>query len=162
MSWTAQYSAMARYNRWMNRKLYTLAATLTDEERKRDLGAFFGSIHRTLNHILLGDRIWLGRLAGIMSAVTEYDDFAELRRERELTDEILLTYAAGLTDAQLLAEVAYKTLAGVPHQMPLWQPVGHMFNHQTHHRGQATTLFKQLGHDPGVTDLVAMYREEAA
>src|SRR6476469_4234839 len=92
--------AMARYNRWMNEKLYAVAEKLSDEERKTDRGAFFGSIHRTLNHLLLADRVWLGRFTGAVLQEGEfgpggiktldqelYADFDELRRERAKTDD---------------------------------------------------------------------------
>lgn len=161
---------MARYNRWMNDKLYAAAETLTDAERKRDRGAFFGSIHRTLNHLLLADRVWLGRFIGASLNEGEmgpggirtldqelYDDFGELRRERTKTDGEIDAFVATLTDEKLLANLRYLR-RGVVNEFPLWHAVAHLFNHQTHHRGQVTTLLMQAGHDPGVTDLVAMLR----
>lgn len=161
--------AMARYNRWMNEKLYAVADKLTDEERKRDRGAFFGSIHRTLNHILVGDRVWLGRFHGVVLKEGEfgpggirsldhelYTDFAELRRERAKTDGELDDYVASLTSEKLAANFRY-TRRGNVVEFPLWQVVAHVFNHQTHHRGQVTTLLMQAGHDPGVTDFIAMF-----
>jgi uncharacterized damage-inducible protein DinB len=165
--------ALARYNRWMNDKLYALAATLSDEARKRDAGAFFKSIHGTLNHLLLADRVWLGRFKGvaapegfmgpgIRSLDQElYADFEELRRERGLTDHELSTWIAELTEERLAAPLIYMR-QGQKQEFPLWWAVAHLFNHQTHHRGQVTTLFMQQGHDPGVTDLFAMLRQEAA
>ena len=112
--------ASARYNRWMNDKLYGLAATLSDEARKRDGGAFFKSIHGTFNHLLLADRVWLGRFkgvtvpselmgpGGIRSLDQElYADFEELRRERALTDDELSAWVAGLTQERLAAPLVY-------------------------------------------------------
>lgn len=166
--------ALARYNRWMNHKLYALSATLSDETRKRDLGAFFRSIHGTFNHILLADRVWLARFTGV--AVPDgfmgpggirsldqelYGDFEELRRERARTDDELSAWVAGLTDDKLAAPLVFRR-RGQQQEAPLWWSVAHLFNHQTHHRGQITTLLTQQGCDPGVTDLVAMLREEAA
>lgn len=166
--------ALARYNRWMNDKLYALAATLSDETRKRDLGAFFASIHGTFNHLLLADRVWLARFTGvtvpdgfmgpggIRSLDQElYGDFEELRRERARTDDDLSAWVAGLTDEKLAAPLVFLR-RGQKQEAPLWWSVAHLFNHQTHHRGQITTLLTQQGCDPGVTDLVAMLREEAA
>lgn len=165
--------ALARYNRFMNDKLYGLAATLSDEERKRDVGAFFGSIHGTFNHILLADRVWLARFTGvkvepglmapgIRSLDQElYADFEELGRERTLTDDELTAWVADLTDERLAAPLVIER-RGQSHESPLWWSVAHVFNHQTHHRGQITTLLMQRGCDPGVTDLVAMLREEHA
>ncbi len=165
--------ASARYNRWMNDKLYGLAATLSDESRKRDGGAFFKSIHGTFNHILLADRVWLARFQGVIvpaefmgpgirSLDQElYPNFEDLRRQRALTDDELSTWVAGLTHEKLAAPLVYMR-RGQQQAFPLWWAVAHAFNHQTHHRGQITSLLTQQGSDPGVTDLVAMLREEAA
>jgi uncharacterized damage-inducible protein DinB len=166
-------SAHARYNRWMNEKLYAAAAALSDETRKRDLGAFFKSIHGTLNHLLLADRVWLARFTGvsvkagfmgpgIRSLDQElYSDFAELRRERTLTDDELSSWVSSLTHEKLAAPLVYNR-SGAKQECPLWWTVAHVFNHQTHHRGQITTLLTQQGHDLGSTDLFAMLRQEAA
>lgn len=161
---------MARYNRWMNDKLYAAAATLTDDARKQDRGAFFGSIHRTLNHILLADRVWLARFTGtaptdgslgpdgIRSLDQElYADFDTLRKERSKTDDAIDAYVAALTAGALAGSLRY-VRNGAANEFPLWHAVAHFFNHQTHHRGQVTTLLVQAGRDPGSTDLIAMLR----
>ena len=158
----------------MNDSLYAVSATLSDEVRKRDSGAFFRSIHGTFNHILVADRIWLGRFkavglpesdlgpGGIRSLDQElYADFEELRHERTLTDTELSDWASSLTPEVLAAPFVFMR-RGQRNEVPLWWTVAHVFNHQTHHRGQITTLLNQLGHDPGVTDLYAMLRDEAA
>ncbi|MFN0253768.1 MAG: DinB family protein [Kofleriaceae bacterium] len=162
--------ALARYNRWMNDKLYALVATLPDDERKRDLGAFFTSIHGTLNHLLIADRIWLARFTGaeipdgfMAPGIHSLDqdlcaDFDELRRERTHTDGELSAWVDQLTDAKLAENLVF-IRRGKKQESPLWWSVVHVFNHQTHHRGQITTLLTQLGHDIGVTDLIAMLRE---
>lgn len=156
-------AALARYNRWMNEKLFAVASELSDEERKRDLGAFFGSVHRTLGHILLADRIWLGRLGAGPTVQPKsmgdelFADFTELREARAETDDAIDAYVAQLDEAELAAPVAYAR-GGSPIEHPLWYAVVHLFNHQTHHRGQVTTLLMQLGRDPGVTDLIALLR----
>jgi uncharacterized damage-inducible protein DinB len=177
MSPLEQYRALARYNRWMNRKLYRLAFTLDDETLKRDMGAFFGSIHGTLNHLLLTDRGWMLRFTGDqarylsrtvaqepieISSLSQalYDDFETLHRERERTDEDMLEWAYALDEAALDRVLEYTTTDGAQQRHALWWALGHMFNHQAHHRGQAATLLQQLGIDPGVTDLIAMLREE--
>ncbi len=165
-------SAFARYNRWMNDKLYAVAATPSDPARKRDVGAFFKSIHGTFNHLLLADRVWLGRFngvtvpgeligpGGIRSLDQElYSDFEDLRRERALTDDQLSAFVSELTHEQLAAPLVYMR-RGQQHDSPLWWAVAHLFNHQTHHRGQITALLIQQGRDPGVTDFLAMLREE--
>lgn len=166
-------AASARYNRWMNDRLYALIATLSDEARKRDCGAFFKSIHGTLNHLLATDRIWLARFKGVPAPEgfmapgipsldhELYADFEELRRQRSLTDDELSTWISELTQERLAASFVFMR-RGHRLETPLWGTVAHVFNHQTHHRGQLTTLLMQQGHDPGVTDLFAMLREEAA
>jgi uncharacterized damage-inducible protein DinB len=152
--------AMAAYNRWMNERLYALCAGLSDAERKRDRGAFFRSIHGTLNHLLLADAIWLGRFRGEPFAVRSLDqelhaDFAELRRAREHTDREVEAWAAALTTADLAGTLHYTSFVDpAPRSCPFWVAAAHFFNHQTHHRGQLTTLLVQAGVDPGVTDLI--------
>jgi uncharacterized damage-inducible protein DinB len=162
--------ASVRYNRWMNDKLYGVAASLSDEARKRNAGAFFSSIHGTLNHILLADRVWLSRFQGVeapsgfmapgIRALDQelYADFDELRRERARTDDELAAWVATLDTERLAASLIY-TRRGQHIEAPLWWAVAHVFNHQTHHRGQVTTLLTQQGRDVGVTDLFAMLRE---
>ena len=150
---------MARYSRWMNERLYALLAEMSDGERRRDRGAFFGSMHGTLNHLLWGDRIWLGRFIDEPCAVPPfgadmYEDFAELQRERESTDRKMLKWAGNLTAAWLASTLTYTGKAdGRTREMPAAMAAIHLFNHGTHHRGQLTTLLKQAGRDPGVTDL---------
>jgi uncharacterized damage-inducible protein DinB len=152
--------AMARYNQWMNERLYECCARIPDEERKRDVGAFFNSIHGTLNHLLLGDKIWLGRFLGKAFAVKSlaqelHADFGGLRAERVATDQQILDWAGSLTEHALAEELGYiSTVNPKPRRYPLWLAAMHFFNHQTHHRGQLTTLLAQRGVDPGVTDLI--------
>lgn len=153
---------MSAYNRWMNDRLYALCADLSDEQRKRDLGAFFKSIHGTLNHLLLADRIWLGRFTGQpfhAGALDQelYADFDDLYRERRSTDESIAGWVAALKLDDFDKELSYMTIVNPQsRQTPLWLAVAHFFNHQTHHRGQLTTLMMQSGIDPGVTDLMWM------
>jgi uncharacterized damage-inducible protein DinB len=162
--------AQARYNIWMNEKLYALAAELSDEQRKRDLGAFFKSLHGTLHHLVVTDRVWLARFDGSDDSERLHaarldphdpsiaEDFEKLRAARKIEDDRLSKFADSLTETQLAADFSYKNMRGEPFTHPLWYAVVHTFNHQTHHRGQATTLLVQLGKDPGVTDLVAFLR----
>lgn len=157
-----QVRTMAAYNRWMNEKLYAVCAELTDDERKADVGAFFRSVHGTLNHLLLGDRVWLGRFIGEPFTVSRLDQelyavFEELRAERTKTDAAIERWAAGLTDEVLARKIEYKSIfKPQPLTDDLWLCVTHFFNHQTHHRGQLTTLLAQAGKDYGVTDLMWM------
>jgi uncharacterized damage-inducible protein DinB len=162
------YSLMADYNAWMNRKLYALAVEIPDAERKKDLGAFFKSLHGTLNHILFADLVFLARFTGTAlpkGAFGEelHDDFGALRAEREAVDARILDWIGKLDRSSLAEPLTFTSMVdGATRTLPTWVMVTQMFNHQTHHRGQATTLLKQLGHDPGITDipwLPALYSE---
>lgn len=159
---------MASYNRWMNDRLYDAAASLPDTARKRDVGAFFKSVHGTLNHLLLADRLWMGRFTGEPYAVRSLDeelyaDFATLRAEREREDERIIDWVETLTPQDLDGELSYASAVNPrPRRYPLWFAVSHFFNHQTHHRGQVTTLLTQQGGDPGVTDLIWLPEFNAA
>ena len=151
---------MADYNRWMNVRLYAVCAELDDAERRKDRRAFFSSIHGTLNHLLLGDRIWLGRFLDepfVVESLDEelYADFEELSRQRAITDDVIDRWVGELTDEQLNADFAYTSIVNpAPRRCPLWILVTHLFNHQTHHRGQVTQMLSALGVDYGTTDLV--------
>jgi len=150
---------MARYNRWMNERLYALLAGVTDDERKKDRGAYFGSMHATLNHLLWGDRMWLGRFSGEPCTAPAfgtdmYPDFALLAVERERTDRDMLDWASHVTPAWLSTTLRYTSkVDGRTRELPNAAAAVHLFNHGTHHRGQLTTLMKQAGIDPGATDL---------
>ena len=150
---------LARYNRWMNERLHAAASTLSDDERRRDRGAFFGSIHRTLAHVLWGDRIWLGRFTGVPHAVAaygadEHPDWTDLSRERERADRDILDWAGHLAPGWLASTIEYRAASdGKLRRLPAWIAATHLFSHATHHRGQVTTLLKQAGVDPGATDL---------
>jgi uncharacterized damage-inducible protein DinB len=150
---------LARYNRWMNERLYAVVGEFDDAERKRDRGAHFGSMHRTLNHILWGDRIWLGRLVGELYAEKAfgadlYAEFAQLTREREMTDTAILGWAGTVTPQWLASTLDFRAASdGRTRRLAGWIAVTHTFQHATHHRGQLTTLIRQAGKDPGVTDL---------
>ncbi len=153
---------MARYNRWMNERLYAICATLTDEERKSDAGAFFHSIHGTLNHILLADRSWMARFAGGSVVYTSLDqelyaDFSELQREREQDDNRITMWATALSVDTVMRPLSFRGITSPEvRTYPFWLVVTHFFNHQTHHRGQVTALLSQRGIDPGVTDLLRL------
>jgi len=155
-----QARTMARYNRWMNSRLYECCARIPDAVRKEDSGAFFKSIHGTLNHLLLADRIWMGRFTGPPFQPARLDeelhaDFDSLRREREALDEAIVRWAESLTQERLDGELRYRSISNpADRAIPIWLAVTHFFNHQTHHRGQLTTLLFQRGIDPGVTDLM--------
>ena len=165
------YALMADYNAWMNRKIYALAAEIPDAKRKQDLGAFFKSLHGTLNHLVFADLIFLARFTG--SPMPEgdfgselYGDFGAMRAEREQIDGRILDWIANLDRAWLAEPLTFTSMVdGKTRSLPRWAMLTQMFNHQTHHRGQATTLIKQLGVDPGTTDIPwmpALYSEDDA
>ena len=153
---------MASYNRWMNEKLYALCAQLSDAERKKDCGAFFKSVNGTLNHLLLADKVWFGRFIGKPVAFPSlaeelHSEFTDLREDRAAMDAAIVDWAAVLTDEQLAGVLEYTSmLSPGPRRYELWLAVTHFFNHQTHHRGQLTTLLSQFGLDIGVTDLIML------
>jgi uncharacterized damage-inducible protein DinB len=155
-----QYTALSTYNQWMNGKLFAVCAGIPDRDRKSDRGAFFKSIHGTLNHILVADWIWLGRFTQqpFVAKLDEelYSDFSQLQAARERCDLQIVTWAQNLTPDWLNTDLTYTNSSGLTRTLPHWLLVTHLFNHQTHHRGQLTTLLNQLGYDVGVTDLPAM------
>lgn len=157
-----QFTVQARYNKWMNEHFYCLCDSIADEERKRDAGAFFKSIHGTLNHILLGDRLWMSRFQdtefNIKSLDQElYSDYAELKKQRGITDNEISLYIDGLTQEKLNEPISFITKVNPSeHSYILRDCILHLFQHQIHHRGQLSTLISQLGIDIGVTDLMWM------
>ena len=157
----AYVQSMARYNRWQNANLYGVADALPEEERRRERGAFFGSVHKTLSHLLWGDRIWMSRFTdvqkpegGIPGSVSLYQDWDLLKRERAAFDETMIAWADGLDAAWLADDLTYYS-GGAKRDItrPKWLLVTHMFNHQTHHRGQVHCLLTQAGGKPHDTDL---------
>ncbi|MGQ2980102.1 MAG: DinB family protein [Polaromonas sp.] len=169
------YRFLARYNRWMNQRLYAACEPLGDAERQRQRGAFFGSIHHTLTHLLLADRLWLQRFASQPTRFAALDaavlalppgvdyvsvdacpDWNELRQARDAPDQRIESWLAEMTPDFLTSTMVYANTKGVQRAHPAWQAMTHFFNHQTHHRGQTTTLLMQAGVDVGVTDLVAL------
>ena len=155
-----QAKDMALYNQWMNERLYSVCSDISDVERRKDRGAFFKSIHETLNHLLLADKIWLGRFLNEPFQVDRldqelYHNFNELTQARRETDESILQWVNSLTDEVLTGHLYYKSIVNPrPRKYEYWLAVAHLFNHQTHHRGQLTTLLNQCGMDCGVTDLI--------
>ena len=159
---------MARYNAWQNENLYGAAATLSDEARRQDRGAFFGSIHGTLCHILWADSIWLSRLAGTPKPSVPGSEssrmiaaWEELVAERRKTDALIEDWAANLPPDWLTGDLTW--ISGVSHRefsKPKALAVMHVFNHQTHHRGQVNAMLTAAGVKPGDTDLVLVSVQE--
>ncbi|MDM9629230.1 DinB family protein [Rhizobium sp. S152] len=160
------FQMLADYNRWANARIYDACAALPDADYRADRGAFFGSAHRTLNHLLVADRIWLRRITGNGVAPMElnvilHDDLSELRRAREAEDRrfIDLTASFGPEDFERLV---HYTPVTVPEPMtePLGVMLAHVFNHQTHHRGQVHTILTSLGQSSVVLDMIAFLRAD--
>ena len=153
---------MAQYNEWMNSRLYALCATLPAQQLHEDRGAFFKSIYLTLNHIAYADLAFLSRFTGDPAVVPElgldlFGGFERLCSERGALDQRLMSWAQSLRPEWLEAPLSYTSkVDGIVRTLPRWTLVVHMFNHQTHHRGQVLTLLAQLGHDIGSTDIPFM------
>jgi uncharacterized damage-inducible protein DinB len=145
-----------------------MAAALTDEQYRRDTGAYFKSLHRTLNHLLVADRIWLRRLTGTGDAPARldavlFDDLAALATARQQEDGRLSAFVNGLSEAQCDELWEYRNLSGAPQRERCREILAHLFNHQTHHRGQAHVILSTLGlSEPEPLDLIIMVRERSA
>jgi uncharacterized damage-inducible protein DinB len=143
------FAMLARYNTLANRALYAACQGLPEEEYRKERPGSFGSIHRALNHILLGDRIWMGRFTSPEMSTTPplstvlYDDFAGLRQAREAEDARIEDFMAGLAEDFLETEIRYINSAGKFYSDPPALAIAHMFNHQTHHRGQVHVMLSQ-------------------
>lgn len=178
MSLKHHFELLASYNQWMNLKVYEAAGHLTVADLAKDRGAFFGSILGTLNHILVGDTIWLKRFAAHPSCLvslhevadlpnpTSLDqiissDFGKLFEHRVWLDRQIINWIGALYDDDLDFVLSYHNTQGIPANKRYSSLVLHFFNHQTHHRGQVSALLSQAGEDIGVTDLLALIPEEA-
>lgn len=164
---------MAAYNCWMNEKVYASAASLPAADVMEDRGAFFGSIHGTLSHIAVADMIWLQRFANHPAGYAALDavrglpiqrdltaqpfgDLAGLTAHRHFLDGVIEAWADAVTEADLDQALEYVNTRGEAFRKPYFFLIMHFFNHQTHHRGQVTTLLAQAGVDVGSTDLSSL------
>jgi uncharacterized damage-inducible protein DinB len=158
----AHFDELAVYNRWANRRLYKDAATLPDDVRKRNVGLFFGSVHGTLNHLLVTDYIWMRRFTGDGPQPERlnqilHDDFDELRAAQEREDERIIGFVTGTTDYDRVLE--YQNSTGKTFQHALGSALTHFFNHQTHHRGQVHAGLTIAGiREPASLDLLGLQR----
>lgn len=162
----SHFQTLARYNALANRILYDACAQLPDAERKRERPAFFRSIHGTLNHIMVGDRIWLERFEGGQASsggldAILYEDFEALRAAREAEDRRVQNFAAGLTESFLAGAITYRNNAGLVYEDPARLLVAHFFNHQTHHRGQVPGLLSQTQVPPPSLDMHRVLKPDA-
>jgi len=158
------FNQHAAYNRWANARLYAAALALPDEAYRRHIGVFFRSLHGTLNHLLLTDRLWLRRLTNEgthpdrLDAII-HDDRRELADARAKEDERILTIVSRYGDTDLDRLHAYCTTSGQQQQQRIADILLHLFNHQTHHRGQAHACLSILtGQEPPSLDLLAFQR----
>jgi len=160
MNKTDYFQRLSQYNYWMNEKIYLVCESMPDAVRRQDKGAFFNSIHGTLNHILLADKLWLSRFQNYTFEIESLRqeliaEFNLLWQERQKTDREIQNYIDSLTEEKL---AEYLTFTSRSQQRKFTFPLSHLllhfFNHQTHHRGQITTLISQFGKDFGVTDLL--------
>jgi uncharacterized damage-inducible protein DinB len=173
MSTNAYFSHLASYNQWMNTKLYEAAAGLPEAALHQDRGAFFGSVFGTLNHIAIGDILWFKRIARCFPGLASLrcvdqlpppvfpntplcETLSELARLRGMLDEAIIAFCAEAGPARLGEALEWTSTKGVTSRKLLGDVLVHVFNHQTHHRGQATTLFSQMGIDVGATDLLLL------
>jgi uncharacterized damage-inducible protein DinB len=158
------FRQLADYNHWANRRLYGAALSMTDDAYRRPTGVFFGSLHGTLNHLLLTDRVWLKRLTGEGEHPKRLDtilfeDIRDLLRARMAEDARLIRVVSGYREADLGEERSYQTMSGQPQRQRLHDILLHLFNHQTHHRGQAHACCSIVtGHEPPSLDLLAFQR----
>jgi uncharacterized damage-inducible protein DinB len=158
------FRQLAAYNHWANMRLYGAALELPDEHYRQSTGVFFRSLHGTLNHLLLTDRIWLKRLDGTgehpdrLDAIL-FEDRHELLRARIAEDARLSDFIASRSEADLTQPVEYKTTSGKPYSQNLQDILLHLFNHETHHRGQAHACVSIVtGSEPPTLDLLAFQR----
>jgi uncharacterized damage-inducible protein DinB len=161
----AHFEMLARYNQWANARLYKMAAALADDAYCRDVGAYFGSLRGTLNHLLTADRVWMRRLTGEGTHpdklnATTFETLEPSWAARQSEDARIIAFVSQLTQPDLDANLDYRTLNGTPQSQPRKEILAHVFNHQTHHRGQAHTILTVLGvAEPEPLDLLIMQRQ---
>lgn len=154
----------AGYNAWANARLFSAAARLTDAQYRTDKGAFFGSLHGTLNHLLATDMVWMKRFTGEGEApgrldAIVHDELAQLDAARRGMDVHIVQYVQGLDDASLAGTITYRRVSTPEVEVQRLAPaLAHWFNHQTHHRGQAHAILTSLGHEGPELDLLFYQR----
>jgi uncharacterized damage-inducible protein DinB len=160
----ARFDEMAAYNDWANRRMYADAATLTDDGRKQPIGLFFGSVHGTLNHLLVADYIWMRRMTGdgpgpMPLNTILHDDFAELDTARRAEDARIRDFVTGLAESDYDRVLDYQNSTGKTFYHKLGPALSHFFNHQAHHRGQVHAGMTILGiKEPASLDLLGLQR----
>ena len=160
----AHIATMARYNRWQNQNLLNATNTLPDAARRENRGAFFGTIHGTFSHLLWGDGMWMHRFmcmtkpqGRIQDSAMLHEDWGLFCKTRNQMDESIIQWSKDVNPAWLATDLSwFSPTAGRDVVKPIWLLVTHMFNHQTHHRGQIHAMLTQAGAKPDVTDLPFM------
>ncbi|WP_022962469.1 DinB family protein [Halopseudomonas pelagia] len=177
MSLKQHFEMLAAYNQLMNSTVYIAASHLSPAEFAKDRGAFFASIQGTLNHILVGDTIWLKRFATHPSCQNSlrhvvalpsptsldqilFQEFNSLWKHRAWLDQQIIDWVDALPEAKLDDVLSYQNSKALPFSRQFSSLILHFFNHQTHHRGQVSTLLSQAGEDIGVTDLLALIPDQ--
>ena len=161
----SHYTMFAGYNAWANRRLYDAAASLSDADYRADRGAFFKSMHGTLNHLLATDLIWMKRLTGAGEAPDRLDavlheTFSPLRAAREAEDRRIVAWVQGLDEEKLRGTIRYRRVSTPEEFEQATMPaLDHWFNHQTHHRGHAHMILTSLGRPAPELDLLFFQRE---
>jgi uncharacterized damage-inducible protein DinB len=164
----AYFQQLASYNRWANARLYAAALALNEVDYRRDVGAFFKSLHGTLNHLLLTDQLWLKRLTGngdhpaALDAIIHEDRLA-LTLARADEDDRIVSYVESLDETSFHGMHQYANSAGKVFEQARFHILAHLFNHQTHHRGQAHTVLSICtGREPPSLDMLLMQRGASA
>ncbi|RCS23159.1 damage-inducible protein DinB [Phyllobacterium salinisoli] len=160
------FQMFAAYNSWANGLVYDVAAKLSDDDYRRDMGAFFKSVHGTLNHIMVADRIWMKRFTAegdhpkTLDAIL-FQQLAALRSAREAEDRRIIAFVGSLDDRAFTGRFTYITATDVRTVSQRLAPaLSHFFNHQTHHRGQVHAMLTALGQDVPSLDLIQFQRTE--
>ncbi len=171
MQWSDHYRRYARYNAWINQSLLEASLSVSVKEQNKDQNVFFHSLTGSWNHILVGDLLWLNRLAKIFPILNDqmdkwpkptqlnqvlYGDLKELAEQRQKLDELIIQWCDFLRESDCEDRLQYHNSQEELQVRPLPDVMQHLFNHQTHHRGQITALLSQLGVNYGATDFIAM------
>ncbi len=158
------FQTLAGFNQWANTRIYGSVAEMPEPDYRKDRAAFFGSVHNTLNHLLLIDRLWAGRIQGAPITFRGlddilYDDFTVLWQARKAEDTALIALVQSLSDEDLKTPIDYTTSEGTPGRTAPWVIFTTLFNHQTHHRGQVHTMLTQCGIKPPDMDVIYYVKE---
>ena len=157
------FRLLYEYNSWANRRSLDACSSLSDEQFTCDLGSSFRSVRDTLSHVCEVEWLWLerwlGRSPSSFRPGSDFPNFESLRRRWQEVETSLIGYVSALKSEDIARVIEHKTTKGVPQAAPLWQMLQHLVNHGTYHRGQITTLLRQLGAKPVGTDLIGYYRQ---